>query len=78
MKTVKEDCVKKGAIFRDDPVVRMAVDKSGKVQAVVTSMESIDTEGTEIILAAGCNCVFSRLITSLRLQRGELSADDLG
>ncbi len=55
---MREDCVKKRGIFRDYPVVRMAVDKSGKVQAVVTSMESIDTEETEIILAAGCNYVF--------------------
>lgn len=31
----------------------MEVGTSGKVQTVVTSTESIDTEGTEVILAAG-------------------------
>ncbi len=53
MKSVKEDCLKKGGRFRDDRVVRMEVNRSGKVQTVVTSTGSINTENTEIILAAG-------------------------
>lgn len=53
MKSVKEDCLKKGGRFRDDRVVRMEVNGSGKVQTVVTSTGSINTENTEVILAAG-------------------------
>jgi len=53
MKSVREDCVKNGGRFRDDRVVRMEVDMSGKIRAVVTPRESIDTERTEVILAAG-------------------------
>lgn len=53
MKSVKEDCVKKGGKFRDDRVLRFITRTSGRVQAVVTSSDSIDTERTEIILAAG-------------------------
>ncbi len=53
MKSVKEDCLRKGAKFRDDRVVRMEFNPGGKVQTVVTSTKSINTENTEIILAAG-------------------------
>lgn len=53
MKSVKEDCLRKGGKFRNDRVIRMEVNTTGKVQAIVTSTESINTENTEIILAAG-------------------------
>jgi len=53
MKSMKEDCLRKGANFRDDRLVRMEVSPSGKVQVVVTSTESINTENSEVILAAG-------------------------
>jgi len=52
MKSVKEDCLRKGGKFRNDRVIRMEVNTTGKVQAIVTSTESINTENTEIILIA--------------------------
>ncbi len=52
MKSVKEDCLRKGGKFRNDRVIRMEVNTTEKVQAIVTSTESINTENTEIILAA--------------------------
>ena len=53
MKIMKEDCLRNGGRFRDDRVIRMEFNKSGKIQAIVTSTESINTENTEIILATG-------------------------
>ena len=53
MKSVKEDCVRKGGRFRGDRVIRMQFNRNGKVESVVTSTESINTENTDVILAAG-------------------------
>ena len=53
MKSVRQDCVEKGAVFRSEQVLRMDTDMSGKIYAVITSTESIDTGRAEIILAAG-------------------------
>ena len=53
MESVKQDCIQKGAKFREDTVLRMDVDGSGRVSAIVTSRESIDTSNSEVILAAG-------------------------
>jgi len=53
IESLKQDCVGKGARFRDDKVLRMDVDGNGRVKVIVTSKESIDTSKSEIILAAG-------------------------
>ena len=53
MESIRQDCVRKGAEFREDTVVRMDVDKKGRVQVIITSQKSIDTSNSEVILAAG-------------------------
>lgn len=53
MESLRQDCVEKGARFRDDTVLRMDMDGNGRVQVIVTSKGSIDTSNSEIILAAG-------------------------
>ena len=53
MESLKQDCVEKGAKFRDDTVLRMDMDGDGRVQVIVTSKGSIDALNSEIILAAG-------------------------
>ncbi len=53
MESIRQDCVRRGARFRDDTVRRLDVDKKGRVQVIITSRESIDTSNSEIILAAG-------------------------
>ena len=53
MESLKQDCVEKGARFRDETVLRMDMDGNGRVQGIITSKESIDTSNSEIILAAG-------------------------
>ncbi len=52
MKSMKEDCLRKEEKFRNDRVIRMKVNTTGKVQAIVTSTEFINIENIEIILAA--------------------------
>lgn len=49
---MKEDCLRKEEKFRNDRVIRMKVNTTGKVQAIVTSTEFINIENIEIILAA--------------------------
>lgn len=53
MKSLKQDCIEKGARFRDDTVLRMNTNENGRIQVIITSKESIDTSNSEIILAAG-------------------------
>lgn len=54
MESVRQDCFRKGAKFRCAKVLlRMDADKSGRVQVIVTSRESIDTSNSDVILAVG-------------------------
>jgi len=53
MKSLKEHCIEKGARFRDDQVIQLKLNTSGRVDTVLTSTTSVDTAQSEIILAAG-------------------------
>ena len=52
MKSVKENCLRKKEKFWNDRVIRMKVNTTEKVQAIVTSTEFINIENIKIILVA--------------------------
>ena len=53
IESVRQDCVKKGARFRNDTVLRMEADKSGRIQVIKTSKDCIDTSHGDVVLATG-------------------------
>ena len=53
MRRLKEDCIRRGGIFRKEMVTKIQPCSHGTISAVITTAGHINTEQAEVILAAG-------------------------
>ena len=53
MRKLKEDCIRRGGIFRKERVTQIQPCSQGTINTVITTAGRIDTEQAEVVLAAG-------------------------